>query len=375
MNVKTIDVAGLFSDESLNSRIELLVAVKSFDLQAIQKRYIESLKRSKTGSVSRRKPALGGLVHIIIENGKIVLEEPIAKLREPRGISIKKDKIAISSENRIFIFGQEEHSTIIIDHPWLSYIHTVRFDNSGSHLLVSSSGLDMILEFNLLDNICLWEWLAWEHGINIGYDPSTNAEFHLTRSMEKAEEYHRSGIDYYLIDEPKKQHLPTALRAAFINSAEYALDGDILATLFHSGSAIKISKSDGSWNEIINNLSKPHGCMTMGDEFLITDTGGGNVIVFDNNRRCNYSFNNVEGKSNSMHYLEWLQFSSYYQLMLIAEDSNRKQFTIIDRNKSVKLDVKHNPNWAVQEFAILDDSNVKLLHQIKDYFKNLKNIS
>ncbi|MCH7762935.1 MAG: hypothetical protein IIB95_04250 [Candidatus Marinimicrobia bacterium] len=370
MNVKTIDVAGLFTDESLGGRIDLLLAVKSFDLQAIQKRYIESQKRSKTGSVSRREPALGGLIHIVIEEGKIVLEKTIAKLREPRGISIKKDKIAISSENRIFIFCQEGHSVRIIDHPWLSYIHTVRFDNSGTHLLVSSSGLDMILEFNLLDNIYLWEWLAWEHDLNIGYDPSTNAEFHLTRSIEKAEEYQSSGIDYCLINDPKKQHLPTALRAAFINSAEYALNGDVLATLFHSGSAIKISKSDGSWNEIIDNLSKPHGCMTMGDEFLITDTGGGNVIVFDNNQRCNYSFNNVEGKSNSMHDLEWLQFSSYHQQMLITEDSNRKQFTIIDRNKSVKLDVKHNPDWAVQEFAILDDSNVKLLHQIKDYFKN-----
>jgi|TARA_B100001964_G_C14230172_1_gene599627 hypothetical protein len=370
MNVKTIDVAGLFADESLNSRIDLLVAVKSFDLQAIQKRYIESLNRSKTGSVSRREPALGGLVHIVIEDGKIVLEDHIAKLREPRGISINNDKIAISSENRIFIFDQAEHIVNVIDHPWLSYIHTVRFNHSGSHFLVSSSGLDMILEFNLIDKICQWEWLAWENGINIGYDPSTNKEFRLTRSQEKADEYQKNGIDFRLINEPKKQHLPTALRAAFINSAEYAPDGYVLATLFHSGSAIKISKFDGSWNEIIKNLSKPHGCMTMGDEFLITDTGGGNVIVFDNNRKNNYSFKHVDGKSNSMSDLEWLQFSTYDKQIIITEDSNRKQFTIIDRSKLMKLNIKHNPNWAIQEFAILNDFNVKLLNQIKNYFKH-----
>ena len=84
MRNKIIDLNCFTEDKKCWDTIELLVAVKSFNLQEIRKRYLSSQKRSRTGSVERREPALGGIVYLKIENSEIIEEKILAKLTEPR---------------------------------------------------------------------------------------------------------------------------------------------------------------------------------------------------------------------------------------------------------------------------------------------------
>ena len=59
-----IDLSQFKKDHTFYGELNFLLTVKSFDLQAIRKRYLASKKNNRSGSVERRKVALGGLVSV-----------------------------------------------------------------------------------------------------------------------------------------------------------------------------------------------------------------------------------------------------------------------------------------------------------------------
>lgn len=366
MKNQSFDISFFEEDPTLTENIQLIVAVKSFDLQAIRKRYLASRNRSKSGSVERRQPAEGGLVLMTIKNGKIIQSEIIAKLIEPRGIDLHRAISAVSSENKIYLFNNQSTAPLIIEHEWLSYIHTVRFNRDSSKLLVSSSGIDSILEFDTKTGEKEWEWNAWENGFNEGENPETGEKHILTRSSADKELY--KNIKVMLIDDPKNQTLPTALRAAFINSAEYESSGNIIATFFHHGFVLEISKNDSSQNILFDKLSKPHGGMTNGRHKMVTDTGGGRVILGQSGKKVEYLFSHLPGKAKDVRHLEWLQFSRLHGNNIITIDSNRNSFIIIDIKNQKRMTVSFNPNWALQEFQIIENESLLTIKSMKSWF-------
>jgi len=363
------DIAEFETDKSVFDRFELFIAVKSFDLQAIRKRYLASRKRSITGSVERRQPAQGGLVKMIIENGKIIESAIIARLTEPRGIDFQNNISAVSSENKIFVFNQLSNKPVIIENDWLSYIHTVRFNRDSSNILVSSSGLDSIFEFEIKTGKKLWEWFAWENGFNRGENPESGEKHILTRFPLEQALYKNEKV--ILINDPKNQILPTALRAAFINSAEYVSSDSIFATLFHHGLVIQISKKYVEYKIIFDQLSKPHGGMIFGKNQIVTDTGGGRVIIKNNKEIAEYHFHNLPGKPAEVSSLEWLQFSRTDANTIITIDSNRSELIFVDTKYQKRMHVPFNSNWALQEFQIVKNDFLPGLKTIKNWFNNL----
>ncbi|NNF02677.1 MAG: hypothetical protein HKN22_08320, partial [Bacteroidia bacterium] len=227
--IKNIDLAGYKRDSSFYEPLDLLLTVKSFNLQEIRKRYLKSLenKGSKRGSVERRASAMGGIVLAKIENGRVTQEQTLKELLEPRGIAIKNDVLALSSEKKVFLISNEDVRSF--SNPWFSYIHTVNFNNAGDRILVSSSGFDALFEYDIESLRSTYEWFAWEHGLNKGSDPESGNTIFLSRSMEDLKKE-----NFKVIKDPLDETLPTAMRAAFINSVEYD-DQDnskMLATLF-----------------------------------------------------------------------------------------------------------------------------------------------
>ena len=71
--MKQVDISKFKQDSSFYGSLNLVLTVKSFDLQAIRKRYIKSRsdKIGKTGSVERRRVSMGGIVSMSIDSGKI----------------------------------------------------------------------------------------------------------------------------------------------------------------------------------------------------------------------------------------------------------------------------------------------------------------
>ena len=345
-----------------------LITVKSFDLQKIRARYLKSRqsKSGRIGSVERREVAQGGLVYVEIENGYISAYEILSFLTEPRGIDVAKDMIAISTENVVHVIRQ--NAVERIDNPWFSYIHTVQFNHrhGADRLLVSSSGYDCIFEYDLATFEKTWEWFAWEHGFNKGFNPDTGKDILLTRSNEEASYFKVSGKDHLYINDPDNQSLPTAQRAAFINSVVYDSKerGKLLATFFHEGAVYRIDMSEGSCERVLDGMKSPHGGRNYRNQYMATSTATGEVVFSRDNR---LSFVNLPGKPDELASLEWLQNSAPFDDCIITIDANRNSFVLIDPDNSLYDMIPFDPNWAIQDIAGVNDTATReLVKEIKD---------
>ncbi len=68
-----IDISNFEEDHSFYDELDLLITIKSFNLQAIRKRYLESRKNKsgKAGSVERREVSTGGIARVKINGSKV----------------------------------------------------------------------------------------------------------------------------------------------------------------------------------------------------------------------------------------------------------------------------------------------------------------
>ncbi len=354
------DLSSYQKNSDFYSPKAFLVTVKSFDLQDIRSRYLKSRKSNsaKVGSVERRKEAKGGLVYVEIEDGYISKHEILSFLSEPRGIDVTMDMIAVSTENVVHVINSKGIERI--DNPWFSYIHTVQFNHrhAPDRILISSSGYDCIFEYELGKFEKTWEWFAWEHGFQKGYNPRTEKETILTRNAKEASLLRRDGKDYLFISDPEKQILPTAQRAAFINSVVYDTKetGKLLATFFHEGSVYRIDMKNGDVTKVMEGMKSPHGGRNYLDQYLATSTATGELVFSEKQK---ISFTNLPGKPTELTELEWLQNTAIFDDCMITIDSNRNSFVLINPHTKQYDMVSFNPNWAIQDIAEVRDPETK----------------
>ena len=331
----------------------MVLTVKSFDLQAIRKRYIESKKRKDgvTGSVKRREPGLGGVVKVKLSQGKVVEEKILLRTIEPRGIALSQDHFAFASDKEVRIFGPEGERNL--SYPWLSYIHTIDFSPSSSELLVSSSGFDSIFTFNLESLELNYDWFSWEHGFAKSQLKSDEGkDIFLTRRQEVASELKESGKEVLFLSDPLTQDLPTAKRAAFINSAHYRDSKSILLSFFHLGQIYQLDLSSMEVHPLISGLKNPHGGRKYGDGVLATSTGDGRVVINDGKNLREFDFKELPGKPEALEGMEWIQNSISHGEVIISLDSNRTSFVIFDPEKKLIDIIPYNDDWAVQDVVV-----------------------
>ena len=350
--VETINIAEFERNSEFYSDLPVLFTIKSFDLLAIRQRYLASKKTNKlrTGSVERRQSALGGVAKAIISKGKLHGYEVLKELTEPRGIDCKHDVLALSSENKVFIIGNEEVKTI--QNPWFSYIHTV--DIMKNTMLVSSSGFDAIFEYDLNTLEKKWEWFAWENGFNKGWDAAESLEILLTRDKKLAEDYKNSKTHHLYIHDPAKQILPTAKRAAFINSVVYDTNNqnEIIATFFHEGAVYSVNKTSGKTNKVLSGLKNPHGGKRYKENFMATSTGTGEVVFGNKNFQKRLEIFRLHGKPAELNEMEWVQNTAVSENIFISIDANRSCFVVFDIENRFYDMVPYDGNLAIQDLVV-----------------------
>lgn len=370
-----LDLNEFSKDTDFYSEIKLVITIKSFDLQAIRLRYLNSKKNvsGKAGSVERRAVSKGGVAKVTIENGRLNEVLVIPDLQEPRGIDYKSGRFAISLENLVYIYNGDK--VYNITNPWFSYIHTVDLNKEDvSKVLVTSSGYECLMEYDYIDSKKTWEWFAWDNGLDEANNPKDNSLVKLTRSLEQASLYQKENINHLLIDDPENQDLPTAKRAAFINTARYDDQNPeyIFATLFHEGSVRYISKESGSHKIVLDKMKSPHGGHRFAeDQTICTNTGGGTVELLNNEERLSISFINLPNKPEGLEGMEWLQNSIRYESYIITIDSNRNSLVIIDLELKKYDLVPYNMNWAVQDMVAFDENNEPLIDKALNHLKKL----
>lgn len=357
MEHKKINILDFEWDAAHFKSFEMLLTIKSFDLQAIRKRYIASKKNrsGKAGSVERRPVSIGGIVYAELNPSGTSSFKEMTRMKEPRGIDAMDHKLAVAAEDQVYIFDQG--ASYQLSHPWFSYIHTVKFSPFDPHkVLIASSGLDIIFEIDYMTKEVSFEWLAWEHGYAVAHDPKTKEEVFLTRDPLKFEDYMQKGHSAKLIDHPEGKVLPTAMRAAFINSIAYDPQNPdvILATFFHEGKVMEINRQNGMSSEVVTGLKNPHGGVKFDESYFATSTASGALIFQNQKERTAYDFQSLSGKPEALGALEWLQNSMPVPTQdhtFITIDSNRNQFILVDIHAKKRAHIDYHLDWAVQDMV------------------------
>jgi len=353
--VEHIDIADFEIDPEFFEDRNFLVTIKSFDLKAIRARYVESKKNKsgRRGSVERRDPGVGGLAFVSIRGGRIAEVEVLHRLKEPRAIDVRDHRIALGAEDTVYVF--EDGKTYRIKYPWFSYIHTVAFSPTNPHaVLIASSGLDCVFEFDYRSGKLLWEWFAWEHGFNKSFR-ADGTEQYLCRTLDQANALRADGKEPRWIKDPAQDFLPTAERAAFINSVAYRADEapEILATFFHEGALYRIHRETGNATPQVSDMKSPHGGKHLGgEEWLVTSTATGEVVVQNGSQERRVGFANLPNKATEMGNSEWLQNTVSFGSDFITVDSNRNSFVLYNLEKKKLALLPFDANWAVQDLVV-----------------------
>lgn len=299
--------------------------------------------------------SLGGLAEVKISSGNLELLHLIKDLKEPRGLSASDNRLAFSLENQVIVV--DPSGTYTFSDPWFSYIHTVSFHPlESTKVLVSSSGLDVLFEYDYRMESKVWEWFAWENGIYEAHS-SDGDSLYLTRQKAQHEDWLKAGQKHLYISNPSKDHLPTAKRAAFINTASYEPDGNILATFFHEGSVRHINRASGESSVVLDGLKNPHGGFRVkGNKILATNTGKGQLWLKDEAGIQQYIGENLPDKAPEMLNAEWWQNAIAWGDLFVVIDSNRNCLLILDPKHELYDRIPYDANWALQDLVLLNGS-------------------
>ncbi len=362
METKYIDLSSFDHDPEYFGNRMLAVTIKSFDLQAIRARYLASKqnKSGRRGSVERREAGIGGVAYVELHNGQL-RSEIIHRMKEPRGIDATGDCFAIAAESTVYVF--DSGKTYRLHYPWFSYIHTIAFSPHRDHtLLIASSGLDCIFEFDYRSGQLLWEWYAWENGFNQSFD-AEGKEQYLCRTLDQKTAIEEEGKKAKWIKDPAQDSLPTAQRAAFINSVAYCKDpGSILATFFHEGKLFSIDRTSGKVTTLIEEMRSPHGGKDLGALWLATSTATGEVVLRSDSSEQRFQFHQLPNKASEMGLSEWLQNTIADGDTYITVDSNRNAFVLFDPQAKKWTLVPYDSNWAVQDLVPISFNSTDLKH-------------
>ncbi len=197
-----------------------------------------------------------GLVCIIDETGSI---SKSIKIWMPTGILVAEMYLLVASPWSIHKVDLDlsDVDRDVFSMRWFNGLHSIARTRSG--FLVTSTGLDLLLEFDQAGQV-LWSWWALEHGLN---RTPMGLQRYINRSADQR------GFFY-----------STTTHTTHINSAVELANGDILASLFHQGMVIYIERKSGQWEPLLENLNHPHFVRLQSeDTFTVADSAHGRALL------------------------------------------------------------------------------------------------
>ncbi|HXR65007.1 MAG TPA: hypothetical protein VN729_03740 [Ktedonobacteraceae bacterium] len=207
------------------------------------------------GSFEKPKQDLGGLLCFIEEDGT----RKVVDLNLAAGMVDSENGVLVTTFSGVHEINPETGALQqdIVSLPLFNALHSISRSRRG--YLVASTGVDLLVEFNLQGEV-LWTWWATDHG------------FDLTPTGERRE------LDKTL--DQRVQKFGTLAQTTHVNSVAELPDGRILATLFHQGTVIAIDRETGAWQTLLEGLDHPHAVRVLDEEhFTIADTVHGKALL------------------------------------------------------------------------------------------------
>jgi hypothetical protein len=339
------DLSSYTHDPEAFGPSDLFLVIKSQDQPERRRRLIESLKGGRIGRFEERPISEGLVVATTLLPGRRVTRENcsfVKTFREPRGLVLLDDDTMLVSEiDRVIHIDSEGRELRDYRHPLFAFIHSIDLSPDGRRLLVDSPGYDTLIEIDLASGAAVWEWLAWEHGFNPGYDG-----VYLARRPDLYREYVVKGLRARLVEfERLGAHgLMTSARTDHPSSACYRPDDPtkFLVTLGHSGDVVEIDRGSGDWRHVVRGLAMmPHGILPHGQGWMVTNTMRGECWLLSTlfELECKIVFAHLGGKPTELAENEWLQ-----TVRALADDA----FIGLDANRGLIL-----VNPATRRYAVV----------------------
>lgn len=269
----------------------------------------KAIGRPKEVSNQLRLRDVGGAISLISLDPKNVSATALLSdidVSVPMGLCYrpKDEKFYVGSHESIIVIKNgkvigELHNNLFSD------IHTVRRSVRGLYVVCTAT--DSIVEIDPdSPSVILWDWLATEHGFTLA---PNGQEIVIDRT-----------ISYKDIEGDG-----TRSHTTHINCVEDLDEDHLLATLFHQDALIKINKETGDYEYIMKDFINPHGIHRINDGFILSDTKGERVVIFDQNLNVK-----EEIKGDFKWIQDSIEFKDHY---LIADDNLA---TIFIYNKSLE---------------------------------------
>lgn len=246
------------------------------------------------------------------------------------GIAIHDGTIMVASKNHIEIFNESLQKIDEFYHPLFNDLHSLEINPSRESLLIASSGIDHILEFDIRNRNLLWKWSA--------YDISEiNTERKLLSNLQ----------DFSSL------HISTAVQLSHINTASYLNNtGNLIgATLFHQGKACVINRNNNSIHFVETKMLNPHGFARFGsNSYVVTDTKNGKIYFLDKNMEIYLEIRNISRVAHPI----WIQNTfPISDSQVVVLNQNECELILIDIIKFSYIRIPHNPDWKIYQIYLM----------------------
>ena len=239
----------------------------------------------------------------------------------------------VSGDEHIARLNDNGEIDLEIRSPLLTQVRSLRRTEHG--LLVTASGVDALLEFDLSGQL-IWSWWATEHGYDQAYGGGT-------RVINKQ-------IDHRLKNYPGRlqtTHLNSAIVDPYDNSK-------ILTILFYQGKVARIDRETLNTEIVISDLNGAHHIRPHSKGYMLSNSRKGEVLIFDKN------FQLIETIAGTNRYfpVKWVQdaIETPFGTHLIA-DCNTFKLRERDTNGKEKSYNTKMPNRVFQIEPVADSFN------------------
>jgi len=236
-----------------------------------------------------------------------------------------------SGDEHILRLNDQGEIDLIIKHPLFSQMRSLRRTKNG--LLVTSSGIDAILEVNLQGEI-IWDWFATEQGYSTRYG---GGERTIDRNFD-----HRT-----LCYSGKLQ--TTHLNSAIVDPYD---ESKILTILFYQGKVVRIDRKTLSLEPVIENLNGAHHIRSHSKGYMLSNSRKGETHIYDRN----FQLLEIISGTNKLFPVKWVQDSieQPWGSHLIA-DCNTFNLRERDANGNERKFNTKMPNRIFQIEPVADD--------------------
>lgn len=241
----------------------------------------------------------------------------------PSGFALGLDQIYVNSMygNRVSVLSSSVEEIDVLSRWYMSDLHSLAI--SGDRMLVSSSGVDGIVEMDSHGKE-LWAWFASDHAYPV-------SEQGIRRRVRRGQDYRRSIIS-------------THEQTTHCNSAVPFMRGDrevVLATLFHQGQLIEIDRRTGRHRVLVTGMDQPHSLRRAEWGWLLCDSRSNAVVMLDED------FWIIDVLTGDF---DWVQDAVVHDGRILVADANHSRLVWLDvEDRRQAGEIVYSDQWKIYQ--------------------------